>query len=78
MKLYVELDTNNDSTLSREELVAGAVKLNLTKERANLLFDELDADQSGSIDQVKFPIKDLAIVYPCPDHFCAVALHFDP
>lgn len=47
--LFRLLDSNNDGTLMRAEVVAGCEKLNLSEEEAGAMFDEMDTDKSGSL-----------------------------
>ena len=54
LKLFLELDTNHDSTLSLEELVAGAANIGLTKEDVEGVFYQIDADHNGKVDQEEF------------------------
>lgn len=49
--LFRLLDGNQDGTLTREEVVAGCDKLDLTEDEAGALFAELDADGSGTLAQ---------------------------
>jgi Ca2+-binding EF-hand superfamily protein len=47
--LFRLLDSNQDGTLTRAEVVAGCDKLALTEDEAGALFAELDADGSGTL-----------------------------
>ena len=47
--LFRLLDSNNDGTLTRAEVVGACEKLNLSEEEAGAMFDEMDTDGSGSL-----------------------------
>lgn len=52
MAEFKKLDTSGDGKLTREEIVRNCDLLHLSIEEAHRLFDRLDSDRSGSVDQV--------------------------
>ena len=50
-KLFKALDTDGSGDITKEEMLAGAIELGMTKEEASALFDQLDTDGNGVVTQ---------------------------
>jgi hypothetical protein len=52
MAEFKRMDSSGDGTLTREEVVRNSSLLNMSVEEAHRLFDRLDTNNSGEVDQV--------------------------
>ena len=51
-KLFQQLDTNNDGTISKAEFIAGRPK-NMSEAQAGALYDKIDSDGSNALTQTQ-------------------------
>lgn len=48
-ELFRAIDTDNSLDITRDEMVAGAIELKMSKQEAAELFEALDADHDGVV-----------------------------
>ena len=68
-ELFDVLDADGDGSLTREEIIAGAHKINLTKKQASDIFDEMDTNGDGTLSKMEF--------YFAPEEIDDALTHFN-
>lgn len=59
-ELFNKIDSNSDNILSREEVLAAAPDLGISRDEADSLFNILDVNSDGVIDRSEFNIKPIS------------------